>query len=188
MDIKQVLIYIENHGIGIVFMCFCGFGFWKYLMPTFTKMTDTLEEMRIFLETQNKGYATGKTLNILCDLKAEFLKNQLEKMYFNYIENNNFKNNWNTIISEIDVKILNNLLEFEDDLKDVVEKINFKSIKKTFTDHTRTIKEEIEMLLKDLKENGEKETELYALAKRSVRIHLDNFQTELKKELKELLN
>lgn len=184
MQIKELLLYIENHGISIMFMLSIGIAFWKHGIPVLKEQTRALTEMRKFLEKYNADLISGKGLHLLLNLKAQEIRWSLEKKYIEYILKNNIKNNWSNIISELNSHCTKKMLEFDEDLHDITDKIVFKTIQSLFKSSIDKLAGELYQILESLKE----ENADYDVAQRGVKTHMEHFQNELSLEIKKLFD
>ena len=174
---KNIFLYIENHGLSLVIIVMLGIGLWRYVVPYIKKQTETMETIKTFFENHNKGVISGKALELMLELQAKAL------IFF--IQNNNIKNRYNNIIFEIDNYLNVKMLKFEDELKDITDKIAFKVFSEIFQDSVLELKKDLDMILQALKEEQTELTD-YEVAKRTVRQHAEHFQNNLIKRIKEL--
>lgn len=184
MATKELLLYIENHGISIIFMAGIGVSLWRYGVPLLKEQTRALTEMRKFLEKYNTDLISGKGLHILLELKIQEIRWSLEKKYIEYILKNNIKNNWNNIISELNSHCTKKMLEFDEDLHDITDKIAFKTIRTLFKSTVDKVNGETYVILEELKQDNAN----YETAQRAVKNHMENFQNELSLEIKKLFD
>ena len=77
------------------------------------------------------------------------------------------------------------MLKFEDELKDITDKIAFKVFSEIFQESVLELKKDLDMILQALKEEQTEQTD-YEVAKRTVRQHAEHFQNNLIKRIKEL--
>lgn len=184
MGAKEILVLIENHGISLIFMAGLGIAFWRHGIPVLKEQTRALTEMRKFLEKYNADLISGKGLHLLLELKIQEIRWSLEKKYIEYILKNNIKNNWNNIISELGSHCTKKLLEFDEDLHDITDKITFKTIRTLFKSAIDKVNGETYIILEELKTDGAD----YETAQRAVKNHMENFQNELSLEIKKLFD
>ena len=123
---KNILLYIENHGLSLIITVMLILAVWKYIVPYIKEQTEILEEVKKFLKNFNTGAISGKALGLMLELQAKSLRWSIENKYVFFIQNNNIKNRYNNIIFEIDNYISTKMLKFEDELKDITDKITFK--------------------------------------------------------------
>lgn len=179
---KNMLLYIENHGLSLIITVMLILAVWKYIVPYIKEQTEILEEVKKFLKNFNTGAISGKALELMLELQAKGLRWSIENKYVFFIQNNNIKNRYNNIIFEIDNYINVKMLKFDDELKDITDKIAFKVFSKIFQDSVLELKKDLDMILQALKE----EQTDYEVAKRTVRQHAEHFQNNLIKKIKEL--
>nr|DAX77365.1 MAG TPA: hypothetical protein [Caudoviricetes sp.] len=182
---KNIFLYIENHGLSLVIIVMLGIGLWRYVVPYIKKQTETMETIKTFFENHNKGVISGKALELMLELQAKALRWSIENKYIFFIQNNNIKNRYSNIIFEIDNYINVKMLKFEDELKDITDKIAFKVFSEIFQDSVLELKKELDMILQALKEEQTEQSD-YEVAKRTVRQHAEHFQNNLIKRIKEL--
>jgi hypothetical protein len=182
---KNILLYIENHGLSLVIVVMLGIGLWRYVVPYIKKQTETMETIKTFFENHNKGVISGKALGLMLELQAKSLRWSIENKYVFFIQNNNIKNRYNNIIFEIDNYISTKMLKFEDELKDITDKITFKVFFDMFQSSISDLKKELNTVLKALKEENTEPSD-YDIAIRTVKQHTEHFQNNLIKKIKEL--
>ncbi|RRD39122.1 hypothetical protein EII29_08380 [Leptotrichia sp. OH3620_COT-345] len=184
MGVRELLIYIENHGISLIFMSGIGIAAWKYAIPFFKELTRMLVELRKFFEDFNRDIVSGKGLQLLLILKCQEIRWSIEKKYIEYILKNSIKKNWDSIISELNGYTTQKLINFDEDLHDIIDKIVFKTIRTMFKAAIERSKMHLYDVLMELK-NDETNHEN---AQRAVKIHMQNFQNELILEIKSLFD
>lgn len=182
---KNIFLYIENHGLSLVIIVMLGIGLWRYVVPYIKKQTETMETIKTFFENHNKGVISGKALELMLELQVKGLRWSIENKYLFFIQNNNIKNRYNNIIFEIDNYINTKMLKFEDELKDITDKIAFKVFFEMFQEATMDLKDELNTILQALKEEKTEQAD-YEIAKRTVKQHTEHFQNNLIKRIKEL--
>ena len=77
------------------------------------------------------------------------------------------------------------MLKFEDELKDITDKITFKVFFDMFQSSISNLKKELNTVLKALKEDNTEPSD-YDIAIRTVKQHMEHFQNNLIKKIKEL--
>lgn len=88
MEIKELLLYIENHGISIVFMLGMGIALWRVGIPAIKEHTKLLIEIKKFFEEFNKDIVRSKGLKLLLELKCQEIRWSIENKYIEYIQRN----------------------------------------------------------------------------------------------------
>ena len=184
-SLKSVLLYIENHGLSIVIVSMFGVGLWRYVVPYIKKQTEAMETIKIFFENHNKGVISGKALELMLELQVKSLRWCIENKYIFFIRNNNIKKRYNTIIFEIENYINTKIIKFEDELKDITDKITYKVFSEMFESSILKLKESLNLVLKVLKEEKTEQSD-YEIAIRTVKQHMERFQNNLIKRIKEL--
>ena len=182
---KNMLLYIENHGLSLIITVMLILAVWKYIVPYIKEQTEILEEVKKFLKNFNTGAISGKALGLMLELQAKSLRWSIENKYVFFIQNNNIKNRYNNIIFEIDNYISTKMLKFEDELKDITDKITFKVFFDMFQSSISDLKKELNTVLKALKEENTEPSD-YDIAIRTVKQHTEHFQNNLIKKIKEL--
>ena len=185
---KNIFLYIENHGLSLVIVVMLGIGLWRYVVPYIKKQTETMETIKTFFENHNKAILIGSSdskVELMLELQAKALRWSIENKYIFFIQNNNIKHRYNNIIFEIDNYLNVKILKFEDELKDITDKIAFKVFSEIFQDSVLELKKDLDMILQALKEEQTELTD-YEVAKRTVRQHAEHFQNNLIKRIKEL--
>ena len=149
------------------------------------KMISTMAKLEKYL---NNDKLRGKGLEIALVLKIQGLRWSIQKRIIKYIKNNHIKENWVVINKEIDTFFDVKLIDFENEMHDIIDDISFKIIydilKKEFIE-TKNI---LTNILSDLKEEGATEKELYERAIRTVEAHMQTIENKLVAKIKELIN
>lgn len=72
---KDIFIFIENHGLSVVFMTSILVGIWKYGIPYMKENTLMLIELKKYFEKSNKNLLTVREL--LKRLKGSLIKKNM---------------------------------------------------------------------------------------------------------------
>lgn len=185
-SLKHTLIYIENHGLSIVFMVSIGILAWKHAVPYLKETTKTLAEIRKYFEHQNHNIVSGKALEFILKLKTQEIRWSLQKKILIYIVNNNLKKNWDLIVKEITLKIIEKQEDAYTELRDLVDKATLKLFMIYVHEDLKITQDLIIQLLENLKEEGGTDKSLYEVAERSVETHFEHFETRVFQKIKEI--
>lgn len=188
MALKELILYVENHGIGIVFTIYILITFYRYFAPFMRESIEAQKEIRKFMHSINMNLIKGKGLEMTFNLQIQEMRWYMQKRIIQYIIDNNLKLNWNIIIKEIDLKIEEKRHMLYMDLRDIVEKAVLKVFLSTLTEEFDTTKNLILQLLEELKERGDDDKSLYITVQRSVEAHFEHFENRMHNKIKDLLN
>lgn len=183
---KEIFIFIENHGLGIVFMVSMLISVWRYGIPYLKENTLMLIELRKYFEKFNKNLLTGKGLEEHLTLRVNKVRWTLQIIVINYIERNNLKKNWNIIKSEITFKFEDKKQSTYTHLKDLTDKSTLKLFMNLFNEELDITLDLMLIILEDLSKYGQEELELYQVAKRSVEIHFEHFENKMNDRIKQI--
>ena len=141
------------------------------------------------LENQlNNDNLRGKGLEIALVVKIQGIRWSIQKKVVKYIKKNHLKENWSIINKELETFFNVKLIDFEDDMHNIIDEMTFKIVygilKKEFFETKKILLD----ILSDLKDDGAKEKELYEKAVRIVEAHMQTIENELIAQIKELLN
>lgn len=141
------------------------------------------------LENQlNNDHLRGKGLEIALILKIQDIRWAVQKRVIKYIKNNHIKENWSIINKEVETFFNIKLIDFEDDMHDIIDETTYKIVYGILKSEFAETKKILMDILSDLKEDGAKEKELYEKAVRIVEAHMQTIENELIAQIKELLN
>ena len=188
MQLKELILYAENHGIGIVFTISILLMFYRYFAPFMREAIDTQKEMKKFMQSVNMNLIKGKGLEMTLNLQVQEIRWVLQKRIVQYIQGNNLNCNWSIIVREIDLKIEEKRHTLYMDLRDIVDKAVLKVFLSYLTDELNVTKDLVIQLLEELKEHGKDDKSLYNAAERSVENHFEHFENRMHTKIKDLLN
>ena len=188
MQLRELILYVENHGIGMVFTISILLTFYRYFAPFMRESIEAQKEIRKFMQSVNMHLIKGKGLEMTLNLQVQEIRRYLQKRIVQYIIDNNLKLNWNIIVKEIELKIEEKRHMLYMELRDIVEKAVLKVFLTTLTEELDTTKNLILQLLEELKEQGDDDKSLYITAQRSVETHFEHFENRMHNKIKDLLN
>nr|DAW76740.1 MAG TPA: hypothetical protein [Caudoviricetes sp.] len=188
MQLKELMLYIENHGISIVFMCLTIIILYRSVVPFMKEALETQKEMKKFMQSMNMNTMRGKGLEMVLNFTSQGLRWSLQKRIIQYIIDNNISLNWIIILREIDLKIEEKKHEIYTDLRDIIDKVVLKVFMTILDEELTETKNLIISLLEDLKEHGKHDKSLYVTAERSVETHFEHFENRMYNKIKDLLN
>ena len=149
------------------------------------KLVEVLNRLEERLRTEK---VTGKALEMILTLQIQDIRWAIQKKIVKYIQKNHLKENWLIINKEIDTFFNRKLIDFEDDMHDVIEGITYKMIHDVIKKEFSETKNILIQILEGLKEDGMDEKELYNKAIRIVEDHMQTIENELVAKIKELIN
>ena len=188
MQLKELILYIENNGISIVFMCLTIIILYRSVVPFMKEALETQKEMKKFMQSMNMNTMRGKGLEMVLNFTSQGLRWSLQKRIVQYIVDNNISLNWIIILREIDLKIEEKKHEIYTDLRDIIDKAVLKVFMTILDEELTETKNLIIALLEDLKEHGKQDKSLYVTAERSVETHFEHFENRMYNKIKDLLN
>ena len=188
MQLKELILYVENHGIGIVFTLAVLLTFYRYFAPFMREAIETQKEMKKFMQSINMNTIRGKGLEMTLNLKVQEIRWSLQKRIIKYIVENNLSLNWMLITQEIDLKLEEKKHDTYMDLRDIVDKSVLKVFIGSISEELLETKGVIVSLMEELKENGKGDKSMYEVAQRSVETHFEHFENRMHNKIKDLLN
>jgi hypothetical protein len=183
---KDLFIFIENHGLGVVFMTSMLVSMWRYGIPYLKENTLMLIELKKYFEKSNRNMLTGKGLEEHLVLRINKIRWTLQAIIIRYIEKNNLQKNWNIIKSEIDYKFEDKKQSTYTQLKDLIDKSTLKIFMNMLDEELKVTLELMLVILEDLSKYGQEEHELYQVAIRSVEIHFEHFENKMNDKIKQI--
>ena len=188
MQLKELILYVENHGISIIFTLAVLMTFYRYFAPFMREAIETQKEMKKFMQSMNMNTMRGKGLEMTLNLKVQEIRWSLQKRVIQYIIDNNISQNWTLILTELDLKIEEKKHNMFMDLRDIVDKSVLKVFIATMSEELTATKNMLVVLLENLKEHGKEDKNLYETAQRSVETHFEHFENRMHNKIKDLLN
>ena len=141
------------------------------------------------LENQlNNDFLKGKGLEIALILKIQDMRWAVQKRILKYIKNNHLEENWDVINKEIKTFFDAKMINFENDMHDIIEETTYKLLSKMIKDEFEQTKEILLHILDDLKREGVEEKDLYGKAARIVETHMESIENELVAKIKALIS
>ena len=111
----------------------------------------------------------------------------IQNKLINYIERNHLQKNWDIIVREIDTYFNSKFVEFDDDMRNIIENATFKIVKTILYEEFTELKHLLILLLDSLRVEGAEDKEMYITAKRLVEEHMNNVENMLKTKIKEII-
>ena len=74
MQLKELMLYIENHGISLVFMCLTIIILYRSVMPFMKEALETQKEMKKFMQSINMNTMRGKGLEMVLNFTSQGLR------------------------------------------------------------------------------------------------------------------
>ena len=105
----------------------------------------------------------------------------------NYIERNHLQKNWDIIVREIDTYFDSKFVEFDDNMRNIIENATFKIVKTILYEEFTELKHLLIQLLDSLRVEGAEDKELYTTAKRALEESMNNIENHLKAKIKDII-
>ena len=135
----------------------------------------------------NSDILKGQALEQCLLLKVQEMRWGVQKKLINYIERNHLQKNWDIIVREIDTYFNSKFVEFDDDMRNIIESATFKIVKTILYEEFTELKHLLIQLLDSLRVEGAEDKELYTAAKRVVEENMNNMENRLKSKIKEII-
>ena len=111
----------------------------------------------------------------------------MQKKVINYIERNHLQKNWEIIVREIDTYFNSKFVEFDDDMRNIIENSTFKIVKTILYEEFTELKHLLIQLLDSLRVDGAEDKEMYITAIRLVEEHMNDVENQIKSKIKEII-
>jgi hypothetical protein len=135
----------------------------------------------------NTDILRGQALEQCLILKIQEMRWGVQKKVINYIERNHLQKNWDIIIREIDTYFNSKFVEFDDDMRNIIENSTFKIVKTILYEEFTELKHLLIQLLDSLRVEGTEDKEMYITAKRIVEEHMNDVENQIKSKIKEII-
>lgn len=135
----------------------------------------------------NTDILRGQALEQCLILKIQEMRWGVQKKVINYIERNHLQKNWDIIIREIDTYFNSKFVEFDDDMRNIIENSTFKIVKTILYEEFTGLKHLLIQLLDSLRVEGTEDKEMYITAKRIVEEHMNDVENQIKSKIKEII-
>ena len=135
----------------------------------------------------NSDIIKGQALEQCLLLKVQEMRWGVQSKLINYIERNHLQKNWDIIVREIDTYFNSKFVEFDDDMRNIIESATFKIVKTILYEEFTELKHLLIQLLDSLRVEGAEDKELYTTAKRAVEESMNNIENHLKAKIKDII-
>lgn len=181
MDFNMIKM-INDFGLSVVIAVV----FIVQAQRSFKKQEETIAVLAKLEKNLNTDSLNGKGLEMTLSLKVQELRWSLQKKVINYIIQNNIAQNWELIMTELDVIINEKKQNFYLSLKGLMD-LKILKIEMTSLDEElgKTINLVIDIMgkLKDSKDEN-----MYASVQRSIETHFEHFETRMIQKHTEFTN
>ena len=135
----------------------------------------------------NTDILRGQALEQCLILKIQEMRWGVQKKVINYIERNHLQKNWDIIVREIDTYFNSKFVEFDDDMRNIIENATFKIVKMVLIEEFTELKHLLIQLLDSLRVEGVEDKEMYGTAKRVVEEHMNDIENQIKQKIKDII-
>jgi len=153
----------------------------------FSKQEQVIEVLAKLERNLNNDTLKGKALELCLLLKVQEMRWGIQNKLINYIERNHLQKNWEIIVREIDTYFNSKFVEFDDDMRNIIENSTFKIVKTILYEDFMELKHLLIQLLDSLRVDGAEDKEMYITAKRIVEEHMNDIENQLKSKIKEII-
>ena len=153
----------------------------------FSKQEQVIQVLAKLEQNLNTDILRGRALEQCLLLKIQEMRWGVQKKVINYIERNHLQKNWEIIVREIDTYFNSKFVEFDDDMRNIIENSTFKIVKTILYEDFMELKHLLIQLLDSLRVDGAEDKEMYITAKRIVEEHMNDIENQLKSKIKEII-
>ena len=161
--------------------------FLKQQQKLFSQQEQVIQVLAKLEQNLNTDILRGRALEQCLLLKIQEMRWGVQKKVINYIERNHLQKNWDIIIREIDTYFNSKFVEFDDDMRNIIENATFKIVKTILYEDFIELKHLLIQLLDSLRVDGAEDKEMYITAKRLVEEHMNNVENQIKSKIKEII-
>ena len=161
--------------------------FLRQQQKLFGQQEQVIQVLAKLEQNLNTDILRGRALEQCLLLKIQEMRWGVQKKVINYIECNHLQKNWDIIIREIDTYFNSKFVEFDDDMRNIIENATFKIVKTILYEDFMELKHLLIQLLDSLRVDGAEDKEMYITAKRLVEDHMNNVENQIKSKIKEII-
>ena len=161
--------------------------FLKQQQKLFSQQEQVVQVLAKLEQNLNTDILRGRALEQCLILKIQEMRWGVQKKVINYIERNHLQKNWDIIIREIDTYFNSKFVEFDDDMRNIIENSTFKIVKTILYEEFTGLKHLLIQLLDSLRVEGTEDKEMYITAKRIVEEHMNDVENQIKSKIKEII-
>ena len=153
----------------------------------FAQQDEVISVLAKLEKNLNTDILRGQALEQCLLLKIQEMRWGVQNKLINYIERNHLQKNWDIIVREIDTYFNSKFVEFDDDMRNIVENATFKIVKMILIEEFTEVKHLLIQLLDSLRIDGASDKEMYGTAERVVEEHMNNVENHLKQKIKDII-
>ena len=161
--------------------------FLRQQQKLFSQQERTIQVLAKLEQNLNSDILKGQALKQCLLLKIQEMRWGVQNKLINYIERNHLQKNWNIIVREIDTYFNSKFVEFDDDMRNIVENATFKIVKLVLIEEFTEGKHLLIQLLDSLRIDGASDKEMYGTAKRVVEEHMNDIENQIKQKIKDII-
>ena len=161
--------------------------FLRQQQKLFSQQEQVIQVLAKLEQNLNSDILKGQALEQCLLLKVQEMRWGVQSKLINYIERNHLQKNWDIIVREIDTYFNSKFVEFDDDMRNIIENATFRIIKTILYEEFTELKHLLIQLLDSLRVEGAEDKELYTTAKRAVEESMNNIENHLKAKIKDII-
>ena len=161
--------------------------FLRQQQKLFGQQEQVIQVLAKLEQNLNSDILKGQALEQCLLLKVQEMRWGVQNKLINYIERNHLQKNWDIIVREIDTYFNSMFVEFDDDMRNIIENATFKIVKTILYEEFTELKHLLIQLLDSLRVEGAEDKELYITAKRIVEEHMNDVENQIKSKTKEII-
>ena len=161
--------------------------FLRQQQKLFSQQEQVIQVLAKLEQNLNTDILKGQALEQCLLLKIQEMRWGVQNKIINYIEHNHLQKNWDIIVREIDTYFNSKFVEFDDDMRNIIENATFKIVKMVLIEEFTEVKHLLILLLDSLRIDGAEDKEMYGTAKRVVEEHMNNIENQLKQKIKDII-
>ena len=161
--------------------------FLRQQQKLFSQQEQVIQVLAKLEQNLNTDILRGQALEQCLLLKIQEMRWGVQKKIINYIECNHLQKNWEIIVREIDTYFNSKFVDFDDDMRNIIENATFKIVKTILYEEFTELKHLLVQLLDSLRFDGAEDKEMYITAKRIVEEHMNDVENQIKSKIKEII-
>ena len=161
--------------------------FLRQQQKLFGQQEQVIQVLAKLEQNLNTDILKGQALEQCLLLKIQEMRWGVQNKIIDYIERNHLQKNWDIIVREIDTYFNSKFVEFDDDMRNIIENATFKIVKMALIEEFTAVKHLLIQLLDSLRIEGAEDKEMYGTAERVVEEHMTDIENHLKQKIKEII-
>ena len=161
--------------------------FLRQQQKLFNQQDQVIQVLAKLEQNLNTDILKGQALEQCLLLKVQEMRWGVQNKIINYIERNHLQKNWDIIVREIDTYFNSKFVEFDDDMRNIIENATFKIVKMVLIEEFTEVKHLLILLLDSLRIDGASDKEMYGTAERVVEEHMNTIENHLKQKIKDII-